>query len=126
MSKRKFDEMAAADLARVFFRTISEKSIIDARPKIRHLKHKVQVLESRLAFYEQVLPPCVVSADTNPDELYCSECDRPLSCMDWKMQRCVANCQLHETPVPCSECDAKCCGDCIRMCPVDGLGKAPS
>jgi len=46
-SKRKFDEMATADLARVFFRTIVEKTIIDARPRIRHLQRKVRVLESR-------------------------------------------------------------------------------
>jgi hypothetical protein len=46
-TKRDYEEMAARDLARVFFETVSEKIIIDAMPRVQLLGY-VFKLHSKL------------------------------------------------------------------------------
>jgi len=115
--KRTFDEMAAADLARVFFQTVSKKVIVDAMPKVHRQQQIINYLESKVAFYENICPPCVTNQkDCQVEYLYCDDCDQPLSCMDWKNNQQLTNCDLHPEPTPCSDCDVKMCPDCVHTC----------
>lgn len=118
--KRSFDEMAATDLARVFYKTVSKKLLTDAMPRVRQLEREVNYLESQVAYYENICPPCVTAqTDLNPSYLYCEECDTPLSCMDWKNQKQLTNCESHpDEPVACSDCDVRMCPDCARTCMI--------
>jgi hypothetical protein len=87
----RFDEMAATDLARVFFHTVGEETIVKTAPRVKHLEKVVSWMEQKVAFYEAICPPCATMKEGfTPDDLYCFDCETPLSCMDWKSHTCLA------------------------------------
>jgi len=114
--KRTFGEMATHDLSRVFFQTISKKLLIDAMPRVQALERRVERLRSRVQYYTSICPECVTDVHPDPDLLYCAECDRTLSCMDWKNEQQHVSCENHPERTFCSDCDITLCPECVTTC----------
>lgn len=125
-NKRKYDELAAKDLSRVFFKTISERLIIDAMPKVKHLKKVVEWMEARLEYYQKVSPSCVCDNEGTADDLYCETCNAALSCAVWKSNSYLRDCSNHAIGVECCECQTKNCSECVEQCPDDSSEYCPS
>ena len=117
-NKRSFAELATEDLSRVFFQTISKKVIIDAMPQVRELKRHNGILRDVIRNFQTICPPCVVDTRLRASELYCADCDQPLSCMDWKNQRQLADCASHPERTTCGECDMTLCPECVTSCVI--------
>lgn len=107
--KRRFDELAARDLSRVFFHTLGKEALTTRDLRVQNLNRVNAQMEKRLHFLENILPPCVTARDLEFDDLYCSDCDCPLTCMDYQMQVCLRDCSQHSEMNRCCECDASLC-----------------
>jgi len=109
----------ARELSKVFYTLISRKLLVDVDKRVLHLEKVIDVVDKRLSFFERILPPCMLKFE-NEDDMYCCDCNNPLTCCDFKQDRFLRNCSMHRKTETCCECEEFLCEDCIESCEIYG------
>lgn len=111
-------ENVADHAASVFFGKIGIETLLfdnNYKERIKHLEEVNDKHNMRLRFLEVVLPYCITSCE-KADDMYCYDCDRPLSCCDFKLNRMLRSCESHGERKMCDVCEMAICVQCAQNC----------